>query len=108
MFKRAINRKSLLRVLLGIYLLPLFLVCFSLSVPPADFPLCVLMLVLAALGLFLAHRENRSWRLIWISALIISIICGVLEIVAGHRIAYQHSKNETSMRLALYSARNVI
>jgi len=53
------------------------------------------MFVLAALGLFLAHRENRSWRLIWISALIISIVCGALEMIAGHRIARQHSKNET-------------
>jgi hypothetical protein len=101
MFKRAINRRSLLRVLLGVYLFLLFLVCFSLSIPPADLPLCVLMFVLAALGFFLARRENRLWRSIWIGALIISIVCGALEIIAGHRIAHQHAKNETSLGLML-------
>jgi hypothetical protein len=91
-----INKRSLLRVLLGVYLFPLALVIFSLSVPPADLPLCGLMFALAAFGLFLARRESRTWRVVWTSALVVSILCGVLEIVAGQRIAQQRSKHDSS------------
>ena len=98
MQKLAINKQSWLRVLFGVYLFPLSLVCFSLSVPPADLPLCALMFVLASVGLFLARGESRAWRVIWTSALIVSIVCAVLEVVAGQRIARQSSKHESSMR----------
>jgi hypothetical protein len=97
MQKLTINKRSLLRVLLGIYLFPLCLVIFTLSVAPADLPLCGLMFFLASLGLFLARREGRIWRVIWTSALILSILFGVLEVVAGQRIAHQLSKNVLSI-----------
>ena len=51
--KLAFNRRSLLRMLLGVYLFLLSVVCFSLSVPPADLPLCGLMFALAVAGVFL-------------------------------------------------------
>jgi hypothetical protein len=89
----ALNRRSLLRVLLGIYLFPLSLVCLSLSVPPADLPLCGLLFVLAVVGFALARRESRAWRFIWIGALIVALVFGVLEVVAGRRIAHQRSEH---------------
>ena len=86
--KFAFDRRSLLRVLLGVYLFPLFFVCFSLSVPPADLPLCGLLFVLAVVGFVLARREGRAWRILWFVALIAALVLGVLEIVAGRRIAH--------------------
>lgn len=96
-----INKRSLLRVLCGVYLLPLFLVCFSLGVPPADLPLCGLMFALAAFGLFLSRRESRAWRIVWMIALIASVIFGALEIIAGRNIAHQRSLHDSSMRFVL-------
>jgi 4-amino-4-deoxy-L-arabinose transferase-like glycosyltransferase len=89
MKKITINKRSLLRILIGVYLFPLFLVCFSLSVPPGDLPLCGLMFVLAGFGFMLARRESRTWRLVWLIALMLSLLCGALEMVAGRRIAHQ-------------------
>jgi len=96
MQKVTLSKPSLLRILLGVYVFPLSLVVFSLSVPPGDLPLCGLMLILALLGLMLAWRESRAWRLIWISALILSVLCGGLEIVAGQRISRQRSRQRSS------------
>ena len=101
MKKLNINKRSLLRVLLGVYLFPLYLVVFSLSVPPADLPLCGLMFVLSVFGLVLARRDIRAWRVVWTSALITSIIFAVLEIIAGRNIAHQRSKHDPSMRLMM-------
>ncbi len=101
MQKLTINKRSLLRVLLGVYLFPLYLVCFSLGVPPSDLPLCSLMFVLAAFGLVLARRESRAWRIVWTVALIVSISFGVLQIIAGRSIAHQRSKHDSSMRLTM-------
>jgi hypothetical protein len=98
MHKIAINKQSLLRILIGVYLFPLSLVCFSLSVPPGDLPLCGLMFVLAGFGFTLARRESRAWRLVWLSALILSVLCGALEVVAGQRIAHQRSHHESSVK----------
>jgi hypothetical protein len=91
------NKRSLLRVLLGVYLFPLYLVVFSLSVPPGDLPLCGLMFALPGVGFMLAHRESRAWRLIWLSALVVSVLCGILEAVAGQRSARQRSHHESSL-----------
>jgi len=91
--KLALDRRSLLRVLLGVYLFPLSLVCFSLSVPPADLPLYGLLFVLAVVGVFLARRESRAWRFIWTGALIAAVVFGVLEVVAGRRLARQRSEH---------------
>jgi hypothetical protein len=89
MNKVTLNKQSLLRVLLAVYLFPLYLVVFSLSVPPGDLPLCGLMLALAVLGFMLARRQSRAWQLIWLTALGVSVLCGILEVVAGQRIARQ-------------------
>jgi hypothetical protein len=97
MNKLAINKRSLLRVLLGVYLFPLYLVVFSLSVPPRDLPLCGLMFALSGFGFVLARRETRAWRLIWLSAFVISVLCGVLEVVAGQRIARQRSHHQSNL-----------
>jgi len=96
MKKIAINKLPLLRILVGVYLFPLFLVCFSLSVPPGDLPLCGLMFVLAVFGFMLARRESRAWRLVWLSALIVSLLCGALEVVAGQRVAHQRLHHQTA------------
>jgi hypothetical protein len=101
MQKLTINKRSMMRVLLGVYLFPLYLVVFSLSVPPADMPLCGLMFVLAVFGLVLARRESRIWRVVWTVALIAAIIFAVLEIVAGRNIANQRSRHDSSMRLTM-------
>jgi hypothetical protein len=101
MQKIIFNKRSCLRVLAGVYLLPLFLVCFSLSVPPADLPLCGLMLALAAAGLVLARHESRAWRTIWTIALILSILGGILQIVAGQRLARQRSGLQPSYEMSL-------
>jgi hypothetical protein len=98
MHKLAINKQSLLRILIGVYLFPLSLVCFSLSVPSGDLPLCGLMFVLAGFGFMLARRESHAWRLVWLSALILSVLCGALEVVAGQRIAHQRSHHESSVK----------
>ena len=91
MQKLSINKRSWLRVLLGVYGFPLFLVCSSLSVPPADLPLCGLMFLLSAFGFVLARRESRTWRVIWASVVIVSLLCGALEVAAGSHIARQRS-----------------
>ena len=57
MQKLIINRRFFLRMLLVVYLFLFFLVSFSLSVPPADLPLCGLMFVVATLGLVLAIEK---------------------------------------------------
>ena len=98
MQKFNLNKRSVLRVLVGVYLLPLWLVFFSLSVPPTDLPLCGLMFGLAVLGLVLAWRESRAWRIFWISALILSVVLGVLEVMAGKRIAHQRLEHPSSIR----------
>jgi 4-amino-4-deoxy-L-arabinose transferase-like glycosyltransferase len=97
MNKITINKRSVLRVLLGVYLFPLYLVVFSLSVPPNDLPICGLMFALAGVGYMLARRESRAWRLIWVIALAISVLCGVLEVVAGQRIARRRSHHESNL-----------
>ena len=88
-------KRSLLRILLGVYLFLLSLVCFSLSVPPGDLPLCGGMFAVAAAGLALAFRGTRAWRVVWTTALMVSILGGAIEVVAGKRIAQQHSKTES-------------
>ena len=85
----------------GVYLFPLWLVVFSLGVPPSDFPLCVLMFILALLGLALARHESRAWRAIWTAGLVIAIVCGAFEVVAAKRIAARRLHSE--QRLASYS-----
>ena len=97
MQKLSINKLSLLRILLGVYLFPLSLVIFSLSVPPGNLPLCGLTFVLAGIGFLLARHESRAWRLVWVIALTVSVLCGALEVVAGQRIAHQRSHHESSM-----------
>jgi hypothetical protein len=104
MHKPIINKRFLLQMLLVIYLFVFFLVCSSLSVPPADLPLCVLTFVIGALGLVLARRESRAWRMIWTIALIFAVLRGALEVVADNRIAHQHSKNASSSNTYLSSA----
>ena len=98
MINSTFSRRSLSRILFGVYLFPLLLVLCSLSVPPADLPLCGLMLVLAVVGLILARHESRIWRILWIGALIGSILFGVLEIVAGKRIVHQQLHSEPGAR----------
>jgi hypothetical protein len=83
--------------MLGVYLFPLCLVVSSLSVPPNDLPLCGLMFALGGLGFVLARRESRAWRLIWVAALALSVVCGVMEVVAGQRIARQRSHHESNL-----------
>jgi hypothetical protein len=99
MQKFAMSRQSLLRVLLGVYLFPLWLVVFSLGVPPSDFPLCVLMLILALSGFTLARHESRAWRTIWTAGLIVAIVFGVLEVVAGRIAARQRSEHRSASYL---------
>lgn len=91
-----INRRSVLRVLLGVYLFPLYLVVFSLSVPPHDLTLCGLLSVLAGIGFVVARRESRAWRLIWLGALLTSVLFGILEMVAGQRTERQRSLHESN------------
>jgi len=88
-----INRRSWLRILFGVYLFPLFLFSFSLSVPPGDLPICAMMFVIAVLGLILARREHHTWLRIWALALIVSLLCTASEIIAGRRIALECSRN---------------
>ena len=96
MQKLTLNKRSWLRMLLGVYLFPFSLVCFSVSVPPGDLPLCGLMFVIAVVGLVLGRHESRIWRLIWTNALVVSVLCGVLEVVAGKRIARQRATHVSS------------
>lgn len=97
MTKIPIKRQSLLRVLLGVYLFPLYLVVFSLSVPPRDLPLCGLMFALGGFGFLLARREGRAWRLIWLGALVIAVLCGILEVLAGQSISRQRSHQQSNV-----------
>jgi hypothetical protein len=94
MQKLTLNKRSVLRVLLGVYLFPFYLVVFSLSVPPADLPLCGLLFVLAVFGLVLGRRESRAWRVVWTFALIMSVVFVVLQFIAGRNIAHQRSKDD--------------
>ena len=85
-------KSATLKVLLIVYLFIFLLVCFSLSVPPAEMPLFVLMFCIAAIGIAISFRESRRWRIIWIIALVISILGGTLDVIAGKRIAREKSK----------------
>jgi hypothetical protein len=88
------RRKPILRILSGIFLLPLALVCFSLSVPPADLPLLGIMILIGSKGLALSLRHNPKWRWFWSIALAMSVFGAALEIVASKRIASQRSQEE--------------
>jgi hypothetical protein len=88
--------RFLLWVVFACYLVPLLLVLGSLSVPPADLPLCILMFFVAAVGLVLAWRATRIWRLIWLGALAASVLLGALEIIAGRRLAHRHAAGASS------------
>jgi hypothetical protein len=96
MNKVTVNKQSLLRVLLAVYVFPLLLVVFSLSVPAGDLPLCGLMFVLALFGFMLALRESRRWRVIWVTALIFAVVCGGLEIVGGKAVARMRLRQKVS------------
>ncbi len=91
----------LLPVLLACYLVPCLLVVGSLSVPPADLPICGLMFVVAVAGLVLAWRYTRVWRLIWVGALAASLLLGTLEIVAGSRLSHRRTTSTTYFFAAL-------
>ena len=97
MSRFAINKQSVLRVLLVVYMFLLLLLVFSLGVPPHDLPLCVMTFVLAACGFLLARRESKAWRTIWIGAVVVSVLCGALEVVAGHRIARQRPVHHSGL-----------
>lgn len=99
--KPSLDKRSFLRILIGVYLFLLFLICFSLSVPPADLPLCGLLLVLAVLGIILARRERRAWRLFWTGALILALLFAVLEVIGGWRIARQRSDHALMRKKSL-------
>jgi hypothetical protein len=90
MHNRTFSKRSLLLALLVVYFIFCSFVFLSLSIPPADFPFCVAMFVVAVWGLFAAAGESRVWRLIWIGALVGAILAGALELISGARIAHQH------------------
>jgi hypothetical protein len=94
----AAKKSSALWILLIFYLFFCSFVFLSLSVPPADFPFCIMMFIIAVVGLAIAWQESRVWRLIWMGALVASIMCGSLELIAGHRIANQLSRDALSIR----------
>ncbi len=71
-------------VVLYIILLPY--VCFSLSVPPADLPFFVALIVLATCALLASKQEARRWRIICIVGLVVSVLGGASEVIVGHRI----------------------
>ena len=98
------SKRSLSRILFGVYLFPLLLVVTSLSVPPADLPLCGLMFGLAVVGSFMSRHDSRIWRIIWVGALTASILFGVLEVVAGYRIAHRRSHSESATVLQYCAA----
>ncbi len=98
------SKRSLSRILFGVYLFPLLLVLTSLSIPPADLPLCGLMFGLAVVGLFVSRHDSRIWRIIWVGALIASVMFGVLELVAGERIAHGRSHSESATPLQYCAA----
>jgi hypothetical protein len=92
--KPILNHQFFLRLLLGLYLVPLLLVCNSLSVPPHDLLFCGLMFVFAILGLVFTPQAGRAWRVFWTVALAVSLLCGGLEVIAGKNIARQRSTME--------------
>lgn len=98
--KLTLDKRSFLRVLVGVYLILLFLICFDLSVPPADLPFSGLLFVLAVIGIVLARRERRAWRLFWTGALILALAFPVLEVIAGWRIAKQRSEDALLPKIA--------
>jgi uncharacterized membrane protein YjjB (DUF3815 family) len=89
-------KRSLLRILLVVYLFPLVLVCGSLSVPPRDLLLFALMFAVAVAGTILSFKESRKWRAVWTAALVVALLGGALELFAGKRIARERSNNENS------------
>jgi hypothetical protein len=95
------NQHRTLRVLLVMYLISLSIAGTSLSVPPADLPICEWMFILSSFGLYLARRETRAWRVIWTSALIASVLCGALEVIAGQLIAHHRSKSDSRIGLTM-------
>ena len=92
MQKPALNRQSLLRILAGVYLFPLYLVCFSLGVPPSDLPLCALLFALAVFGLVLARKESRVWGLFWGGALVVSVAFATFQIAATKHLRVAASR----------------
>ncbi|PWU22113.1 MAG: hypothetical protein C5B50_00245 [Verrucomicrobia bacterium] len=88
-------KRFMIKLLLVIYVLFLLLSGpFSLSVAPADLPLFVAMFCIAVIGLILGLRESKRWRVVWISALLISMLGATLEVVVGKRIARQRLEHK--------------
>lgn len=81
------HKRQIIRVLLAVYSMLFLFTVFSLSVPPHDLILFVAFFLIAVVGFLMARAEGRSWKLIWIVALTIAILGGLLEILAGKRLA---------------------
>ena len=86
-------KRSMLRILLSVFAFLLTMVVFSLNVPPGDFRLLAIMFAIAIIGAVLSLSESRKWKVVWSTALVISIVGGALEIVAGRLIAQQRSRD---------------
>ena len=79
-------KPKFIKVLLAVYCVLFVLACFGLSVPPHDFTLYLAMSLLSIAGLALSWVEGKKWRWLWIIALSIAILGGILEIVAGEHL----------------------
>jgi thiol:disulfide interchange protein len=68
------------------YVVLLAYACFSLSVPPADLPAFIGLLVLAVCALMASKGETRRWRTICAVFLAVAVLGTTLEILSGHAI----------------------
>jgi hypothetical protein len=62
------------------------------------------MFGLAVVGLFMSRHDSRIWRIIWVGALMASILFGALRVVAGYRIAHRRSHSESAAALQYCAA----
>jgi len=68
------------------YVVLLVYACFSLSVPPADLPAFIGLVVLAVCALMASKGETRRSRTICAIFLAVAVLGAILEILSGHAI----------------------
>ena len=83
-----------LKVLAVLFVFVLLLCLLSLGVPPDGLIYFIVLFALAIAGLVTSAKAASRWKIIWAVALCISLLGGILEIVAGKRLAHQRSQAE--------------
>jgi hypothetical protein len=86
-------RKHLFKWSLIFYFIGVVYLCGSLSVPPADLPVFLVMDVLAVCAVIGSKEQIRRWKTISIILLIIVVLGTILQIIGGHIIKTRRDRD---------------